>query len=163
MANDASYDVVSNVDLQELSNAVNQAQKEISQRYDFKNSKSELTLNKDELVIITEDEYKLGAVIDVLQNKLIRRGVPIKNLVYGKIEPAAGALIKQQITIKQGIEVGTAKKITKAVKESKLRVQTQITGDSVRISSKSKDALQESMQLIKELDLDIELQFTNYR
>lgn len=163
MANDASYDVVSNVDLQELSNAVNQAQKEISQRYDFKNSKSELTLNKDELVIITEDEYKLGAVIDVLQNKLIRRGVPIKNLVYGKIEPAAGALIKQQITIKQGIEVETAKKITKAIKDSKLRVQTQITGDSVRISSKSKDALQESMQLIKELDLDIELQFTNYR
>ncbi len=163
MANDASYDVVSNVDLQELNNAVTQTQKEIAQRYDFKNSKSELTLNKDELVIITDDEYKLGSVIDILQNKLLRRGVPIKNLVYGKIEPAAGALIRQQITIKQGIETETAKKITKAVKESKLRVQTQIAGDSIRISSKSKDALQESMQLIKELELDIELQFTNYR
>ncbi len=163
MANDLSYDVVSNVDLQELSNAVNQAAKEIGQRYDFKNSKSELTLKQDELLIITEDEYKLGAVIDILQNRLIRRGVPIKNLVYGKIEPAAGALIRQEITIQQGIETEIAKKITKAVKDSKLRVRAQIMGDSVRITSKSKDALQESMQLIKELELDIDLQFTNYR
>jgi uncharacterized protein YajQ (UPF0234 family) len=163
MANDPSYDVVSNVDLHELNNATDQTQKEIAQRYDFKNSKSKLTLNKDELEIITEDEYKLAAVIDILQNKLIRRGVPIKNLAYGKIEPAANAMIRQIIKVKQGIETETAKKITKAVKDSKLKVQTQITGDSIRISSKSKDALQESMQLIRELELEIDLQFTNYR
>lgn len=160
---DFSFDVVSNVDLQELNNAVNQASKEINQRYDFKNSKSEIDLSKDEIKITTEDEYKLAAVIDILQNKMIRRGVPIKNLDYGKVEPATGGMVRQQITIKQGIETDTAKKVTKAVKDSKLKVQTQITGDSVRISGKSKDALQEAMQLIKELNVDIELQFTNYR
>ncbi len=160
---DFSFDVVSNVDLQELNNAVNQASKEINQRYDFKNSKSEIDLSKDEIKITTEDEYKLAAVIDILQNKMIRRGVPIKNLDYGKVEPATGGMVRQQITIKQGIETDTAKKVTKAVKDSKLKVQTQITGDSVRISGKSKDALQDAMQLIKELNVDIELQFTNYR
>jgi uncharacterized protein YajQ (UPF0234 family) len=160
---DFSFDVVSNVDLQELTNSVNQASKEINQRYDFKNSKSEIVLSKDELKITTEDEYKLSAVIDILQNKMIKRGVPIKNLDYGKVEPATGGMVRQQITIKQGIETEIAKKITKAVKDSKLKVQTQITGDSVRISGKSKDALQEAMQLIKELNVDLELQFTNYR
>lgn len=163
MANDSSYDIVSTVDLQELINAVNQTSKEISQRYDFKNSKSEITVNEEEIKIVAENDYKLDAIVDILQTKMIKRGVPIRNLDYGKIEQASGGLIRQLIKVKQGIESDTSKKITKTIKDSKIKVQVQILGDQVRVSGKSKDDLQKIMQLIKEQDFGIDLQFTNYR
>ncbi len=163
MANDSSYDIVSNVDLQELNNAINQANKEISQRYDFKNSKSEITINSEEIKITTEDDYKLTAILDILKTKMIKRGVPIKNLDYGKIEQASGGLIRQAVKIKQGIETDIAKKITKTIKETKIKVQVQIIGDQIRVSGKNKDDLQRIIQLIKEQDFGIDLQFINYR
>lgn len=163
MANDSSYDIVSTVDLQELNNAVVQANKEITQRYDFKNSKSELTINDEEIKIKTEDDFKLASILDILKTKMIKRGVPIRNLDYGKIEQASGGLIRQAIKIKQGIETETAKKITRTIKDSKIKVQVQILGDQVRVSGKSKDDLQNVMQLIKEQDFGVDLQFTNYR
>ncbi len=163
MANDSSYDIVSAVDLQELNNAINQASKEMTQRYDFKNSKSEITINNEEIKISTENEYKLAAIVDILQTKMIKRGVPIRNLNYGKIEQASGGLIKQIIKVQQGIESETAKKISKTIKDTKIKVQVQILGDQVRISGKNKDDLQKVMQLIKEQDFGLDLQYTNYR
>lgn len=163
MANDSSFDIVSNVDLQELNNAINQADKEITQRYDFKNSKSEITLDHDEIKLIAENDYKITAIIDIIQTKLIKRGVPIKNLEYGKIEQASGGLVRQIVKVKQGIEADIAKRITKNIKDTKLKVQVQIDGDKIRVSGKNKDDLQKVIQLIKEQDFGIDLQFTNYR
>lgn len=163
MAKDASFDVVSEIDMQEVDNAVNQANKEISQRYDFKNSKSEISIENGDLKVVADDEFKLKSVIDILQSKLIRRKVPIKNLDYGKVEEASGGLVRQIIKIKQGIETEIAKKIVKDIKTLKLKVQAQIMSDQVRVSGKNRDDLQTVIRFLKEKDYGVELQFTNYR
>lgn len=158
-----SFDIVSKVDLQEVDNAVNQASKEIAQRYDFKGSKSELTQEKDQIKILADDDYKLKAVIDVLQSKLIKRAIPIKALDYGKLEQASGGMVRQIITIQQGISKEKGKEIVAAIKESKLKVQGQIQDDQVRVTGKNRDDLQATIQFLKGKDMDIEMQFTNFR
>ena len=158
-----SFDIVSKVDLQEVDNAVNQASKEIAQRYDFKGSKSEITQEKETIKILADDDYKLKAVIDVLQSKLIKRNIPIKSLDYGKVEQASGGMVWQQITIQQGISKEKGKEIVAAIKESKLKVQGQIQDDQVRVTGKNRDDLQDTIQFLKAKDLDIEMQYTNFR
>ena len=163
MAKAESFDVVSRIDMQEVDNAINQTNKEISQRYDFKNSKSQVSLEDGNLKIIADDDFKLRSVIDILQSKLIRRQVPIKNLEYGKVEEASGGTVRQLIKLKQGIETDTAKQIVKDIKNLKLKVQGQIMDDQVRVSGKSRDELQAVISFLKEQDYKLELQFTNYR
>jgi len=164
MAKDESFDVVSEVNMQEVDNAVNQTNKEISQRFDFKNSKSEVSIEEDkELKIIADDDFKLKSVIDILQSKLIRRQVSIKNLEYGKVEEASGGTVRQIIKIQQGIETELAKKIVKDIKNLKIKVQAQIMNDQIRVSGKNRDDLQAVIKFLKEEDYNIELQFTNYR
>ena len=163
MAKDCSFDVVSEVDMQEVDNAVNQAKKEIGTRYDFRGSKSEINLEGDTIKIIGDDEYKLNAIIDVLKGKMVKRNVAIKNLDYGKVEPAAGATVRQVITIKKGITKENAKEVVKAIKNMKLKVQASIQEDQVRVSGKDKDDLQVVIQMLKQLDVPVELQFVNFR
>ena len=163
MAKDCSFDVVSEVDMQEVDNAVNQAIKEIGTRYDFRGSKAEITLEGDTIKLIGDDEYKLGAVVDVLKGKMVKRNVSVKNLEFGKIEPASGATVRQTVTIKKGISQENAKKVTKAIKEMKLKVQASIQGDQVRVSGKDKDDLQAVIQMLKNLDVPVEVQFVNFR
>lgn len=158
-----SFDVVSRVDLQEMKNAVQQAMSEISNRYDFKGSKSEIVLGDEELTIVSDDEYKLKSVIDILQSKMIKRGVPIKNMDYGKIEPAAAGTVRQTVALKQGIDQETAKKINKMIRDQKLKVKSQIQGDQIRVSGKSKDDLQQVIQLLSSADLPLDLQYVNMR
>ncbi|MGE5773645.1 MAG: YajQ family cyclic di-GMP-binding protein [Hyphomicrobiales bacterium] len=158
-----SFDVVSQVDRQEVDNAVNQTRKEVAQRYDFKGTKTEITLDKDSIQIVSDDDFKVKAVVDILQSKIVRRGISLKALTYGEIQPAAGGLAKQTITVQQGIETEKARHIVKLVKDSKLKVQSQIQGDQVRISGKKRDDLQAVIQLLKGQDLDLPLQFINYR
>lgn len=166
MAGECSFDVVSKVDLAEVGNAVDQAMKEIGQRYDFKGSVSKIEI-KDQAVLVlnSDDEIKLKAVIDVLQSKLHKRGVSIRSMEYGKVEPAAKGTVRQEVKILQGIPQEKAKALVASLKASKLKAQGAIQGEQLRISSKSKDDLQEAMNLFrKEQDrLSIDLQFTNYR
>lgn len=163
MAKDCSFDVVSEVDMQEVDNAVNQAKKEIGMRYDFRGSKAEISLEGDTIKIIGDDEYKLNAIIDVLKGKMVKRNVAIKNLDYGKVEPAAGATVRQIITIKKGITKENAKEVVKAIKNMKIKVQASIQEDQVRVSGKDKDDLQAVIQMLKQLDIPVELQFVNFR
>lgn len=164
MAKDNTFDIVSEVELQEVDNAVNQTAKEISQRYDFRGSKSEVELaEKDQIKIISDDEYKLKSVVDILESKMIRRGISLKFLEYGKIEDAAGATVRQIITIKRGITTEKAKEIVAFIKQLKLKVQAQIQDEQVRVSSKDRDELQKVIQEIKENDFGVELQFKNFR
>ncbi len=163
MAKEPSFDVVSQVDMQEVSNALNQTTKEISQRYDFKGSKSEVVKDDDGIKITTEDEMRLNAIVDILKSKFIKRGVSIKNLEYGKIEDAAGGMVRQKIKIKQGIDSDVAKKITKDIKETKLKVQAQIQDDQVRVSGKKIDDLQSVIAFLKEKDYGLDLQYINFR
>ena len=163
MAKDCSFDVVSEVDMQEVDNAVNQAKKEIGTRYDFRGSKAEISFEGDTIKIIGDDEYKLNAIIDVLKGKMVKRNVAIKNLDYGKVEPAAGATVRQVITIKKGITKENAKEVVKAIKNMKLKVQASIQEDQVRVSGKDKDDLQAVIQMLKQLDVPVELQFVNFR
>lgn len=163
MAKDCSFDVVSEVDMQEVDNAVNQAKKEIGTRYDFRGSKAEIILDGDTIKIIGDDEYKLNAIIDVLKGKMVKRNVAVKNLDYGKVEPAAGATVRQVITIKKGITKENAKEVVKAIKNMKLKVQASIQEDQVRVSGKDKDDLQAVIQMLKQLDVPVELQFVNFR
>lgn len=158
-----SFDIVSTVDMQEVDNAVNQAVKEIGQRYDFKGTKSEITLEKEGLKVISDDDYKLKAVIDVLQSKLIKRGISIKALEYGKIEPASGGTVRQMIKIQQGISKEKGKEINVLLKESKLKVQSQIQDEQVRVTGKNRDDLQEAIALLKGKDLGIDMQYVNFR
>jgi uncharacterized protein YajQ (UPF0234 family) len=159
-----SFDIVSKVELQEVDNAVNQAAKEIGQRYDFKGSKSELQMEKGTTIkILADDDYKLKAVIDILQSKLLKRGISIKSLDYGKAETASGGMIRQLITIQQGISKEKGKDILQVIKESKIKVQGQIQDDQLRITGKNRDDLQEAIQLLKGKDLGVEMQFTNFR
>lgn len=164
MAKENSFDIVSEVDLQEVDNAVNQTIKEITQRFDFKGSKVDVEIVKDDQIKVTaDDEYKLKSVLDILQSKLVRRGVSLKFLDYGKIEPASGATVRQVIAIKQGIPSEKAKEIVAHIKKLKLKVQAQIQNEQVRVSAKERDDLQKVIQSIKSADFDLELQFTNYR
>ena len=163
MAKDCSFDVVSEVDMQEVDNAVNQAKKEIGTRYDFRGSKAEINLEGDTSKIIGDDEYKLNAIIDVLKGKMVKRNVAVKNLDYGKVEPASGATVRQVITIKKGITKENAKEVVKAIKNMKLKVQASIQEDQVRVSGKDKDDLQAVIQMLKQLDVPVELQFVNFR
>jgi len=158
-----SFDIVSKVDMQEVDNAVNQAIKEIGQRYDFKGSKCQITPEKDSVKILADDDYKLKAVVDVLQSKFMKRNISIKALQYGKVEQASGGMVRQIITIQQGISKEKARDITNAIKESKLKVQAQIQDDQVRVIGKNRDDLQDAIQLLKGKDLDVEMQFTNFR
>ncbi|CAH1197752.1 hypothetical protein PAECIP111893_00940 [Paenibacillus plantiphilus] len=163
MSSESSFDIVSKVDMQELVNAITQAEREIETRFDFKGSKSSIKLEKEVLVVASDDEYKLASVIDILQSKMVKRGVPIKNLEYGKVEPASAATVRQRITLKQGIEQDISKKINILIRDSKLKVKSQIQGDQIRVTGKSRDDLQAVMTLLRGADLQIELQFTNYR
>ncbi len=158
-----SFDIVSKVDMQEVDNAVNQAVKEISQRYDFKGSKSEITQEKDAVKVLADDDFKLKAVIDVLQSKFIKRGISIKSLQYGKVEPASGGMVRQMITVQQGISKEKGREIVALIKASKLKVQGQIQEDQVRVTGKNRDDLQNVIQLLKGKDLDIEMQYVNFR
>ena len=163
MAKDESFDVVSSVSLQEVDNAINQANKEIRQRYDFKGSKAEISLEDGNLKVVAEDDFRLKSVVDILQSKLVRRKVPIKNLDYGKVEEASGGTVRQVIGLKQGIETETGKKIVKDIKGLKVKVQAQIMDDQVRVSGKKRDDLQAVIAFLKEQDYGLELQFANYR
>ena len=159
-----SFDVVSKVDLQEVSNAIQNALKEVHTRFDLKDSKSDIQLEgKDAIVLSSQDEYKLKAVNDILQTKLVKRGVPIKALSYGVVESAAGSTARQKITMQQGIPMEKAKEIVRVIKDSKKKVQASIQGDSVRVSGKDRDSLQEIIALLKGRDFGIDMQFTNYR
>jgi len=164
MAQDNSFDIVSKVDIQEARNAIDQAIKEIRQRFDLKDSQSEVTLEgSDTIQLASVNEYKLEAVKDILSQKLVKRGVSLKNLTYGKVEPAAGSSVRQKISLQQGIPIEKAKEIVRLVKDSKKKAQVSIQGDSVRISSKDRDELQAIIALLRGKDLGLELQFTNYR
>lgn len=158
-----SFDIVSKVDLQEVDNAINQAIKEIAQRYDFKGTTNELNLEKDHLTILAADEYKLEAIKDILIGKLVRRNVSPKCFDYGKIEPASAGAVRTRAAIVQGISKEKGKEIVKLIKETKLKLQAQIMEDQVRVTGKKIDDLQEVMQLLKGKDLGIELQFENMR
>jgi cyclic-di-GMP-binding protein len=164
MASECSFDVVSKVDLDEVKNAVTMAMKEITQRYDFKGSVSDIELKDDALLVLhSDDELKLKAVIDVLQSKLVKRGVSIRSLEYGKLEPATKGTVRQEVKILQGLPQEKAKALVKAVKDAKIKVQAAIQGDQLRISGKSRDDLQECIALFKNNDQGLDLQFTNYR
>jgi len=160
-----SFDVVSQVELQEIDNAVNQTLKEISQRYDFKNSKTtiEWRTKEKEIVIVADDDYKLSAATDILQSKMVKRQIPLKNMKYGTIEQASGSQVRQVITIQNGLDKEAAKQITELIKQSKLKVQAQIMDDQVRVTSKSIDDLQATMRALKSAPLDVDVQFTNAR
>ncbi|MSM40212.1 MAG: YajQ family cyclic di-GMP-binding protein [Geobacter sp.] len=158
-----SFDIVSKVDMQEVDNAVNQTVKEIAQRYDFKGSKSEITQEKDTIKVLADDDFKLKAVIDILQSKFLKRGISIKSLQYGKAENASGGMVRQIITIQQGVSKEKGKEIIAAIKETKLKVQAQIMEDQVRVTGKNIDDLQEVIGLLKGKDLGIEMQYINFR
>ena len=159
-----TFDVVSKVDMQEVSNAIQQALKEIHTRFDLKDSKSDIVLEgKDAMILSSSNEYTLKSVTDILEQKLVKRHVSLKGLDFGKIEPAANSSVRQKVTLAQGIPIEKAKEIVRIIKDSKKKAQASIQGDTVRVSSKDRDALQEIIALLKKQDLGIDMQFTNYR
>ena len=164
MAQDNSFDIDSKVDLQEVRNAIDQALKEIRQRFDLKDSHSEVNMEgSDSIQLASANEYKLEAVKDILAQKLVKRGVSLKNMTYGKVEPAAGQSVRQTISLQQGIPAEKAKEIVRLVKDAKKKAQVSIQGDTVRVSSKDRDELQAVIALLRAKDLGLDLQFTNYR
>ena len=165
MADQNSFDVVSKVDMQEVKNAIDQALKEIHQRFDFKGTKTELTLQEkdNELVLVSDDEYKLKSVVDILQAKLIKRGVSVKAFAFGAIEPALGGTVRQTAKIQNGLTIEKAKEIVKEIKEGKFKAQAQIQGDQLRVVSKSRDELQAVIAFLKGKDFGVDLQYINYR
>ena len=160
-----TFDIVSKIDLAEVSNAIHQATKEIDQRYDLKNTKSTIELNEKDhkILLASQDEYKLTAITEILQAKLVKRSVPLKGLTYGAVIPSAGSSVRQEITLQQGVAIENAREIVKLIKDSKKKVQASINADMVRVSSKDRDTLQEIIQLVKGHDFGIDMQFTNYR
>jgi uncharacterized protein YajQ (UPF0234 family) len=163
MAAENSFDIVSTVDLQEVRNAVTQAEKEIANRYDLKKAAAELRLDGEEITLETADEFSLGQALEVLKTKLVKRNVNLKSLRYEKIEPAGGGRSRQKITLQQGIPTETSKKLVAEIKAKKLKVQAAIQGDTVRVSGKNRDDLQTVIAVLKAMDLDLPLTFTNYR
>jgi uncharacterized protein YajQ (UPF0234 family) len=162
---DNTFDIVSKIELPEVSNAVQQAVKEIQQRFDLKDSHSSIELREKEnkMLLASQDDFKLKAVRDILESKLVKRKVPLKGLQYGTITPAAGSTVRQEITLQQGISTEKAREIVKAIKDSKKKVQASIQGDFVRVAGKDRDTLQEVMALLRGTDFGIDMQFTNYR
>src|SRR5436190_16793591 len=166
MAAQASFDVTSPIDFQEVDNALNQARKEVAQRYDFKGAKAEINLNPTEktLTLVADDEFKMNALWEIVQTRLVRRGVPVKNFTVPASEPAAGGTVRRVITIQQGIPIEAAREIVKYLKDKKLKkVQAAIQGDQVRVSSPSKDDLQDAIHALREHDFGVSLHFGNYR
>lgn len=162
---DNSFDVVSKIDLPEVNNAIQQAAKELLTRYDLKNSKSNIELNEKEhkITLTSADEFKLKAITEILEQKMAKRGVPLKGLTFGPIIPSAGSSVKQEITLQQGIPIEKCREIVKLIKDSKKKVQASIQGDLIRITGKDRDSLQETIALLKGQDFGIDMQFTNYR
>ncbi|HKD08305.1 MAG TPA: YajQ family cyclic di-GMP-binding protein [Bryobacteraceae bacterium] len=162
---DNSFDVVSQIEMPEVNNAIQQAVKEVTTRFDLKDSKSKIELNEKDkkITLSSSDDFKLKAVTEILQQKLVKRGVPIRNLTYGTIQPAAGSTVRQEVTLQSGIAIEKARDIVKKIKDSKLKVQAAIQGDLVRVSGKDRDTLQQAIALLKGSDFGIELQFINYR
>lgn len=159
-----SFDIVVSVNYQEIDNAINQAQKEIAQRYDFKGSKSKIHWDKkNEIVIIGDDDYKLKAVIDILQGKMVKRSISLKNMAYGNTEPASEGCVRQKITLQAGIPTEKAKQIVKAIKDSGLKVQPQIQDEQVRVTGKKRDDLQSTIGLVRGNDFGLDFQFENFR
>jgi uncharacterized protein YajQ (UPF0234 family) len=165
MASENSFDIVSKIEMQEIKNAIEQAMKEVAQRFDFKGSKSEIKLEEknNEILVSSDDEYKLKSLLDILQSKLVKRGISLKALTYEKIESALGGTVKQNIKLQQGIPSEKAKEVVKAIKETRLKVQSQIQGDQVRVTGKNRDDLQAIIKLLRERDFGIDMQFINYR
>ena len=163
MAQQNSFDIVSQVDMAEVKNALDQAMKEVRQRFDFKGSRAEVRLEGEELILTAEDETKLRNMNEILQQKLVRRGVPLKALTYGRVEPAAGGTVRQHAPIQQGIPSDKAKEIVKFIKETKVKVQAAIQGDVVRVTGKDRDTLQDVIAQLKAKDFGINMQYTNYR
>ena len=165
MAQQCSFDVTSNVDLQEVDNALNQARKEVAQRYDFKGAKASVEFDQKEskLLLIADDDFKLNALWEIIQTRLVRRNVPVKNLTRGAVIPAANSTVRQEISLQQGIPVEKARDMVKRLKDSKLKVQASISGDFVRVAGKDRDTLQSAIALLRGHDFGIDLQFTNYR
>lgn len=163
MASDSSFDVVSDFDQQELVNALDQARREIATRYDFKGSKVAYELRKEEIILTADDEYRAGAAKDLLESKAVRRGLSLKIFEWGKVEPAGGGLVRQQITLKRGLTSEQAKELSKRIRESFPKTKPTIQGDAVRVSAKSKDELQAVIADLKALDYPVALQFQNYR
>ncbi|HEY8514363.1 MAG TPA: YajQ family cyclic di-GMP-binding protein [Candidatus Binatia bacterium] len=158
-----SFDVVSKVDMQEVANALQQTRKEVEQRYDFKGSKTTIEQEKNVIKITSDNDFKVKAVVDVLQSKLVKRGVNLKSLEYGKVEPAAGGLARQSITIHQGLDTDAAREVVKLIKETKLKVQAQVQDDQVRVTGKQRDDLQKVIQALRAADFRRPLQFVNMR
>ena len=163
MAAENSFDIVCKVDMQEVTNALDQTRREVETRYDLKGSKNEVTLDKHDIVVVSADDMKLKAVVDILQSRLHKRGVPLKALTYGDVEDAAGGAKRQKISLQQGIPTEKAKEIVRLVKDSKVKVQASIHEDKVRVAGKNRDDLQKIIALIREKDLGIALSFDNYR
>ena len=163
MAAENSFDIVCKVDMQEVANALDQTRREVETRYDLKGTKNEVTLEKQDIVVLCPDDMKVKAVVDILQSKLHKRGVPLKALTYGTVEEAAGGAKRQKITLQQGIPIEKAKEIVRLVKDSKVRVQASINEDKVRVAGKNRDDLQKIIALIREKDFGIAVSFDNYR
>ncbi len=163
MAKSNSFDIASNTDLNEVKNAVHQTMKEVKQRFDFKGSCSEVQLEGTDLVLHSDDEYRLRSLTDILEQKLVRRGVSLKALSFGKVEDAAGGTVRQTVSIQQGIPIEKAREIVKKIKQLKLKVQAAIQGEIVRVSGKDRDTLQQVIRTLKEEDFGIDMQFINYR
>ncbi|NQX65833.1 YajQ family cyclic di-GMP-binding protein [Paenibacillus ferrarius] len=163
MSTESSFDIVSKVDMQELTNAIQQAEKEILTRFDFKGSKSSIKLDKDQLVVTSDDEFKLQNVLDIMHAKMTKRGISIKNLEYSKVEPAAGQTVRQKISMKQGVDQENSKKINILIRDSKLKVKTQIQGDQIRVTGKSRDDLQAVIALLRKAEIPLDLQFVNLK
>jgi uncharacterized protein YajQ (UPF0234 family) len=166
MATQCSFDITSNVDLQEVDNALNQARKEVAQRYDFKGAKASIDFDPKEskLVLVADDDFKINALWEIVQTRLVRRNVPTRNLTRGPIVPAANSTVRQEITLQQGIPTEAAKEVVKFLKDAKLKkVQASIQGDQLRVTSPSKDELQEAMRVLRDRDFGVALQFGNYR
>lgn len=163
MAKENTFDIVSRVDMQEVRNSVEQAVRELRTRFDFKGSRSDIIFDGEEITLIGDDDFKLRNVVDILESRLVKRGINIKALRYGKIEPAAKDTVRQKLNLVQGVDKEQSKIITRLVKDSKRKVQVSIQGDQVRISGKNRDDLQETIKIIKDYEFDIPLQFVNYR
>jgi cyclic-di-GMP-binding protein len=163
MPADNSFDIVCKIDMQEVTNAIDQARREIDNRYDLKGSKHEITLEKTDIALTATDDMKLKAIVDILQSKLHKRGVPLKALTYGKVETGGGGVLRQKIGLQQGIPIDKAREIVRLVKDTKLKVQAAIQEDQVRVSGKNRDDLQKVIALLRDRDLGVALQFTNYR
>ncbi len=163
MAAENSFDIACKIDMQEVTNALDQARREIETRYDLKGSKNELALEKTDITVTAADDMKLKAVVDILQSRLHKRGVPLKALTYGTVEQASGGVLRQKISLQQGIPIEKAKEIVRLIKDTKLKVQAAIQADQVRVSGKNRDDLQKVIALLRDKDLGIALQFTNYR